>query len=175
MRVTPLCLAATAAAAFAVVPAGAQTADRAAAADPGQAFFRTALLTDTRTKRAIRTSLKSGAYIVDPATTYADLTGDGKTDAIVRVHSTGAAGVIAVFVFSSDGSAKGALRVVYRNQTVIRALTQVTDDDQLQIDQPAYAAGDELCCPGKLTRRRYRWSAATHAFRRTSLETITIS
>lgn len=189
MRVLPSCLAAAAALAATVVltPAsgGAATTGTtttipattapAGSANPGQAFFHDALVADPRTLTAIRAALKSHAAIVDPATQYGDLTGDGKQDAIVRVHSTGAAGVTAVYVFSTDGAPKKALRVVFRNQLLYRALTTVTDANRLQIDQPLYRAGDDVCCPARLTRRRYRWSAGTHKFVRDSLETISLT
>lgn len=83
--------------------------------NPGQAFFHDALIKDAKTTNAIRKALTSNAAIVDPATQYGDLTGDGKSDAVVRVHSTGAAGVTAVYVFSTDGSPKkNTLRVLFR-------------------------------------------------------------
>lgn len=188
MRVLPSSLAATAAVAATVVLApasggaattgtttGSTTTTPAASANPGQAFFHDALVADPRTLTAIRDALKSHAAIVDPATQYGDLTGDGKQDAIVRVHSTGAAGVTAVYVFSTDGAPKKALRVVFRNQLLYRAVTTVADANQLQIDQPLYRPGDDVCCPSKLTRRRYRWSAGTHRFVRASLETISLT
>jgi hypothetical protein len=142
--------------------------------DPGQAFFHDALIKDPKTTSAVRKALQADAAIVDPATQYADLTGDGKSDAIVRVHSAGAAGVIAVYVFSTDGAPKGALRAVFRTQSLYRAVTAPTNDDKLQIDEPRYAPGDDLCCPVRLTRRRYRFAKAGRTFVRTSLETITL-
>ncbi len=140
--------------------------------DPGQSFFHDELIKDAKTTSAIRKALESGAVVVDPATQYADLTGDKKSDAIVRVHSAGAAGVVAVYVFSSDGEPKGALRVLFRTQSLYRAITAPTDDRRLQIDQPRYQAGDDVCCPGRITRRRYRFSRKSRTFVRTSLETI---
>src|SRR5206468_3723309 len=83
-------------------------------------------------------------------------------------HSTGAAGVIAVYVFSTDGNAKGTLRAVFRSQRLFRAVTAITGAS-LRIDTAKYDAGDELCCPSELTRRVYVWSAKAHEFRRASL------
>jgi hypothetical protein len=172
MRVLPTCLAAAALALAASPLAGAQTAP--SGGDPGQAFFHDALVKDTKTTSSVRKALESDAAIVDPATQYSDLTGDGKSDAIVRVHSAGAAGVTAVYVFSTDGAAKGALRVLFRTQSLYRAITMPTDNDRLQIDQPRYVAGDDVCCPDRLTRRRYKFSKESLTFVRTSLETITL-
>jgi hypothetical protein len=143
--------------------------------NPGQQFFHDALIKDTKTVSAVRKALDSGAAIVDPATQYADLTGDGKQDAVVRVHSTGAAGVIAVYVFSTDGSPKKALRVLFRTQSLYRAVTAVPGMDRLQIDEPLYVAGDDVCCPSKLSRKQYRFSAKARAFTRISSKTITLA
>jgi hypothetical protein len=139
---------------------------------PNQKFFRDALIKDTTTSSAIRGLLKSDAAIVDPVTQYDDLTGDGKSDAIVRVHSTGAAGVIAVYVFSTDGSSKSTLRTVFRSQLLYRAITDVTSGDDLVINTPKYTAGEELCCPAKLTHRVYVWSTKSHKFNRTQITAI---
>lgn len=191
MRVLPMCAVATLGCSLAVAygAAGAQSATTRTTtttssttttptappgSDPGQAFFHDALIKDPKTTSAVRKALRSNASIVDPATQYADLTGDGKSDAIVRVHSAGAAGVIAVYVFSTDGASKGALRALFRTQSLYRAITATTDDDKLQIDQPRYAAGDDVCCPHRLTRRRYRFSKRSRTFVRTSLETVTL-
>jgi hypothetical protein len=170
MRVLPTWLGVATAVLATTALAGAQTTTPGE--NPGQAFFHDALIKDTKTAAAIRKVLETDAAIVDPATQYADLTGDDKSDAIVRVHSAGAAGVIAVYVFSTDGAPKGALRVVYRTQSLYRALTTPTADSRLQIDQPRYAPGDDVCCPASLTRRRYRFSKTSRTFVRTSLETV---
>lgn len=169
MRAAPTVLAATLLVLCTATLAGGQTPTDA---NPGQAFFRDAIVKDARTTSAIRRALERGAAVVDPATQYAELTGDDRSDAIVRVHSGGAAGVIAVYVFSTAG-AGDKLRVVYRSQSLYRALTQPTAD-RLQIDEPIYGAGDELCCPAKLKRRHYRWSSARGTFLRTSLETVPV-
>jgi hypothetical protein len=151
------------------------TPSTSASKNPGQQFFHDALIKDTKTVSAIRKALDSGAAIVDPATQYADLTGDGKQDAVVRVHSTGAAGVIAVYVFSTDGSPKKTLRVLFRTQSLYRAVTAVPGMDRLQVDEPLYVAGDDVCCPSKLSRKQYRFSKKARAFTRISSKTITLA
>ncbi len=170
MRALPTAVAVTAAVLCTATLAGGQT-PAPDAANPGQAFFRDAILKDSRTTPAIRRALERDAAVVDPATQYAELTGDDRSDAIVRVHSAGSAGVIALYVFSTAGAGE-VLRVVYRSQSLYRAVTRATDDDRLQIDEPVYGAGDLLCCPDKLKRRRYRYSKARGTFLRSSLETV---
>jgi hypothetical protein len=139
---------------------------------PNQTFFRKTLIDDANTSSAIVGMLKSNAAIVDPATIYPDVTGDGKADAIVRVHSAGAAGVIAVYVFSTDGSTAKDLRAVFRSQQLYRAITDVTSGKDVVIDTPKYKAGDDLCCPSQMTHRVYAWSEKSHKFNRTTLTTV---
>lgn len=153
------------------LPAGTIARPALRATNPGQAFFHDALIDDAKTTTAVREALKNKTAIVDPATQYSDLTGDDKSDAVVRVHSTGAAGVIAVYVFSTDGSSKSTLRAVFRSQSLFRAVTAISGDD-LRIETPKYKAGEELCCASEKTRRVYSWSSKARAFRRVSLTTI---
>ena len=49
---------------------------------------------------------------------FADLTGDGKSDAVVTVENGGAAGAVAAYVLTAEGSDSGALRVAFRNQSL---------------------------------------------------------
>ncbi len=170
MRVLPPCLVIVAVALAPASLAGAQA--KAPEGDPGQRFFHDALVKDSKVTGAIRSALRTDAAVVDPATQYADLTGDGRSDAIVRVHSAGAAGVVAVYVFSTHGAPKGVLRAIYRTQSLYRAVTRPVAAGHLQIDQPRHAAGDDVCCPAKLTRRSYRYSRASRTFVRVSLETV---
>ena len=85
-----------------------------------QALFRGLLLADAKTSRAVRTLLRDGGF-VNPNIRFADLTGDGKLDAVVRVGSGGSAGDVALYVFSADREPNGRLRPVYRAQSLFRA------------------------------------------------------
>ena len=80
---------------------------------PSQTLFRGLLLADPKTSRAVRTLLRDGGF-VNPNIRFADLTGDGKLDAVVRVGSGGSAGDVALYVFSADREPNGRLRPVYR-------------------------------------------------------------
>jgi hypothetical protein len=132
-----------------------------------QTTFRAALLGDARTSKAIKDALTSGAAIVDPTPVFADLTGDGKSDAVVPVVTGGAAGAVAIYVFSTDSAKDGALRVVYRNQELYRASVAVGGDHALTLHLPRYAAGDALCCPAKVVERTYAWVPKAQTLRAT--------
>jgi len=153
-------LAAGAVALFAVVAAPA-----AAAPTPTQSFFTTRLLADKATSPEIKTLLRSGDAFVDRSVRFAELTGDKRADAVVRVQTGGAAGTIALYVFSTDtGKGKDApLAVVFRTQSLERAETRIRDG-VLRYRTARYAPGDERCCPAAVAESRLRWREARHRF-----------
>jgi hypothetical protein len=136
--------------------------------DP-QALFKKTLLDDARTSADVKSMLRSGRGFVEPSPVFADVTGDGKSDALVRVMSGGAAGSIAAYVLSTDGTSSTALRVVMRNQRLYRATMKENAAHNLVVREPVYAAGDALCCPSRARDRTYVWDAKLKAMRRTSL------
>jgi hypothetical protein len=126
-----------------------------------QSFFRDHLLSDAKTAVSIKSALRDGSAIVDRSIAFRDLTGDDKDDAVVRVLSTGSAGAVAVYVFSTDGAK--ALRAVHRSQKLTRASTAVKDG-VLSYRTATYAAGDELCCPSKIVETELEWNETGHRF-----------
>ena len=94
-----------------------------------QALFEATILADPRTTDAIAAMLRSDAAHVTSRPTFADLTGDRREDAVVTVVSGGAAGAVAVYTLSSDGTKSGRLRVVFRTQSLFRARTKVAAAD----------------------------------------------
>lgn len=104
---------------------------------------------------------------------FADLTGEGKDDAVVTVDSGGAAGVVAVYVFSA-GTGKD-LKVVYRNQRMYRGQARINPGPALVYVLPQYAPDDEVCCPSAYRETELKWSPSKKKFgvatRRTVLPT----
>ena len=143
-------------AALASVAAAAAVAAAVATSEPtrSQTLFRDHLLDDRRTAAPIKQALRDGTAFVERKVTFADLTGDERGDAIVRVQSGGAAGAVAVYVFSTDGAED--LRPVFRAQKLSRASTAVADG-VLTYRTAQYALGDELCCPSKLLETELKW------------------
>ena len=121
-----------------------------------QTFFKDRLVADRATAAQVRSTLRDGSAFVERSITFRDLTGDEKDDAIVRVQSGGAAGAVAVYVFSTDGARDDALRVVYRAQKLTRASISVRDD-VLFHRSAVYAPGDDLCCPARLVETELEW------------------
>jgi hypothetical protein len=143
---------------IAALGAGAAVLVPLASADQTQSqrFFRDKLLGDSATSQEVKDLLRSGGF-VDRSVVFRDLTGDKKVDAIVRVQSGGAAGAVAVYVFSTDtGRNDKELRAVFRSKRLLRASTTVKDG-LLTYRTARYAPGDELCCPDKMLETTLRW------------------
>jgi hypothetical protein len=150
-------LAAVLAALWAAAPA---TAEQTAS----QRFFEQRLLADHLTSSAIKSLLNGGGGFVDRGVVFRDLTGDKRDDAVVRVQSGGAAGVVAVYVFSTANRKGANLRAVFRSQSLMRASTRVVGG-VLSYRTSRYDPGDELCCPARITQSTLGWSAREHRMR----------
>ena len=160
---------AAAALALAALAAAGTAAAQTATTGTPQALFTRLIETDKQSASDVRDGLRARKLFVDADVTFADLTGDGRQDAVVSVDSGGAGGTIAVYVFSTDGGSK--LRAVYRNQRLYRALTTVEGTSVL-LRTPRYAAGDELCCPPTYVERTLTWSAKAKRMVRRSTDTV---
>jgi hypothetical protein len=161
---------------MAVVLAGAVvlsiTGGSSAAPTKSQALFKKTLLADAKTTAEIKTFLREGGGFVAPDITFADLTGDGRSDAIVLVDTGGVAGAVALYVFSTHGEAEESdLRVVYRSQRLYRATTEAANGG-LILRTPRFAEGDDVCCPAKIVERTYTWSDAAQTLRQRSTEEV---
>jgi hypothetical protein len=156
--------AAIALAALAVAAPGLAAAPAGATQTSTQRFFSARLQADRATSREIRDLLRSGQGFVDRSVAFKDLTGDDKADAVVRVQSGGAAGAVALYVFSTDaGRRNRSLRVVFRSQELRRAQTRIRDG-VLRYRSARPQPGDELCCPSRASESRLRWREARHRF-----------
>ena len=146
----------THAAGLAAVLFVALAAPASAQKNPSQQFFEQRLLEDRLTSSAIKTLLSSGGGFVDRGVVFRDVTGDKRDDAVVRVHSGGAAGVVAVYVFSTAKSKGGKLRAVFRSENLMRASTRVLKG-VVSYRTARYEPGDELCCPTRITQSTLGW------------------
>ena len=155
---------------FAVLLAiGASTASGEPTA--AQRLFREKLLDERAVSREVKTRLRKGGF-VDRRITFTDLTGDGRSDAVVLVHSGGSAGRIALFVFSAGDDGED-LGIVYRNQRLYRASARVPrGSERLVYRVPVYEMGDELCCPSAERETELGWDERRKRFRVTDRRTI---
>jgi hypothetical protein len=156
------CLAA--ALALSAAPAAAQSTPPAQT--QAQALFEGLIVKDARTTAGVRQLLQSDAGFVGAQPTFADLTGDGRMDAVVQVRMPGAAGTVAEFVFSTDGTSNDRLRPVFRSQALYRARVRIDAGPTLTVVQPDWKKGDELCCTPADAERHYAWDQKTHTLTR---------
>jgi hypothetical protein len=120
-----------------------------------------------------RDVLRTNAGFVSPTPTFADLTGDSKSDAVVTVENGGAASAVAAYVLTAEGSSSGALRVVFRNQSLYQGHVRMSGPTVTVVD-PIYARGDDVCCARHATERDYAWDASQKTFTRRATRTVTI-
>ena len=151
-----------------VVPAAVGQQDQGA-----QALFRDVLLKDPKTADGVQRLLRTNAGFVSSATVFADLTGDGKEDAVVTVENGGAAGAVAAYVLSAQSSSSGTLSVVFRSQSLYQGQVRVSGAT-LTVITPIYARGNDVCCTRQATERDYLWDADTKAFNRTAMRTVPV-
>lgn len=135
-----------------------------------QKLFRQKLLDSKAVAHSVKVTLKKGGF-VDKEILFADLTGEGKDDAVVMVDSGGASGVIALYVFSA-GSATD-LHIVYRNQRLYRGEARINPGPELVYALPVFKAGDELCCPSAYRETTLKWNAKTKRFGVSQRRTVT--
>lgn len=150
--------------AFALCAAPAQ-----AAQTPAQKLFRSKLLTSGVVAKSVKVTLKKGGF-VDRRILFDDLTGEGKADAVVMVHSGGSARRIALYVFSAGTGSD--LKIVYRNQRLYRARVRLQDPSQFVYGIPRHAPGDDLCCPSQVRETALGWRAQDKRFVVTDRRTV---
>ncbi|MEA2155859.1 MAG: hypothetical protein QOE11_1999 [Solirubrobacteraceae bacterium] len=141
------------------------SAGSSATPSKSQALFKKTLLDDAKTTAAVKRLLSDGGGFVAPDIVFSDITGDGRSDALVLVDTGGVAGAVALYVLSTDGEAADSpLRAVYRSQRLYRASVEPTGTT-LRLKTPHFAEGDDVCCPSKIAQRDYEWSATAKTLR----------
>jgi len=135
-----------------------------------QVLFGGVILRDRATVPAVAELVRSGRAIV-VARTFADLTGDGKSDAVVAVDDGGLAGAVALYVLSADGSSSGKLRAVFRSQSLYQARVHVSGVT-LTVITPVFSRGDDPCCPRRELQRDYAWDAHARKLVRIAARTV---
>jgi hypothetical protein len=148
-----------------------------ATAEPTQSqkTFTDLLLKDPKTSAGVKRLLRTKAGIVDPRSGFVDVTGDQRQDAMVLVTTGGAAGTVALYIFSTHGQAaddqQTSLKVLFRLQVLYRATLRL-NGTTVSVTEPLYQRGDDLCCPKQIRTRDYGFDPARTAFVRTDDRTL---
>ncbi|HYH58848.1 MAG TPA: hypothetical protein VD790_06465 [Thermoleophilaceae bacterium] len=163
----------------ALVPAAPAAAEQTRA----QKLFKQRLLNDRQVSGEIKQVLRNGGF-VDRNIDFGDVTGDGKSDALVLVNQGGSAGRIALYIYSSqrtgrsDGGGGSELRVRFKRQNLYRARADMkrANPDRprgaVVYKTPIYDAGDELNDPGARRVTEVRWSDRRKRFRVAGRRTV---
>lgn len=164
---------------FVVVPAMPAAAEQTQA----QKLFRKRLLNDRNVSAEVKRVLRHDGF-VDRDIRFGDLTGDGKSDALVLVNEGGSAGRIALYVYSSqktgrnDGGGGDELRIRYKNQNLYRARASLKRSSTnrprgaVVYKTPVYDPGDELSDPGGTRVVEVRWRPRRKRFGVESRRTV---
>jgi hypothetical protein len=156
---------------FVIVPAVPAAADQTQA----QKLFRKRLLNDRGVSPEVKRVLRNGGF-VDRDIRFGDVTGDGKSDALVLVNEGGSAGRIALYVYSShkagrdDGGGGDELRIRFKRQNLYRAraslkrMSTKRPRGAVVYRTPVYDPGDELSDPGAIRVVEVRWRQRRNRF-----------
>ena len=156
---------------FVIVPAVPAAAEETRA----QKLFRNRLLNDREVSTDVKRVLRNGGF-VDRDIRFGDLTGDGKSDALILVNQGGSSGRIALYVFSShkprndDGGGGDELRIRYKAQRLYRARASLKAPSSerprgaVVYKTPVYDPGDQLNDPGATRITEVRWRARRSRF-----------
>jgi hypothetical protein len=148
-----------------------------AAAEQTQAqkLFRKRLLNDRGVSPEVKRVLRHGGF-VDRDIRFGDVTGDGKSDALVLVNEGGSAGRIALYLYSSqksgrnDGGGGDELRIRFKRQNLYRAraslkrMSTKRPRGAVVYRTPVYDPGDELSDPGAIRVVEVRWRHRRNRF-----------
>ena len=156
---------------FVVVPAVPAAAEQTQA----QKLFRKRLLNDRAVSAEVKRVLRNDGF-VDRDIRFGDVTGDGKSDALVLVNEGGSAGRIALYLYSSqksrrnDGGGGDELRIRFKRQNLYRAraslkrMSTKRPRGAVVYRTPVYDPGDELSDPGAINVVEVRWRPRRNRF-----------
>ena len=106
----------------------------------------------------------NGGEVEQKRVAYADLTGDGKEDALVIVESGGTAGDIGAAVYSLSAGRASVLAWIDRGGQIELRLPNTGPNSALIIvNQGLFAAGDTNCCPSRIKETTLRWDGSAFA------------
>jgi hypothetical protein len=88
---------------------------------------------------------------------YADLTEDGRDEAIVPVSSGGTLGNLGYVVLTMRSGAPAALLTVVRDRNTVGGVTLALEEGRLVKTIGRYGPEDPMCCPSVLVKTTYYW------------------
>jgi hypothetical protein len=103
---------------------------------------------------------QTGGQLEARAVLYADVTGDGREEAIVPVTSGGSLGNLAYQVYTLGRGAAAPILTATRDAGTAGGLVLSVEGGRLIRTAAKYGPDDPLCCPSVLVKSYYRWDGA---------------
>lgn len=101
-----------------------------------------------------------GGELDRQAVLYADLTKDGREEAIVPIHSGGTLGNLGYVVLTLRSGSPAAILTATRDRNSIGGVAMYLEDGKLRKTIGKYGAEDPRCCPSALIRTTYYWDGS---------------
>jgi hypothetical protein len=106
----------------------------------------------------LQTLVRQVGGTFDPKTAlYADLTGDGREEAVLPLSSGGTLGNIAYQVYTLREGAPALILTSTRDPSSAGGLVMNIEDGKLVRSVGRYGPEDPRCCPSALLKTFYRW------------------
>jgi hypothetical protein len=103
---------------------------------------------------------QTGGEIDTRSVLYADLTGDGRDDAVVPIASGGTLGNLAFLVLTMKGGNPTAILTAVRDRASPGGIAMSIEDGKLVKTIGKYGPEDPRCCPSVLVKTTYRWDGS---------------
>ena len=100
---------------------------------------------------------QTGGQLEPRAIVYADVTGDGREEAIVPVTSGGTLGNLAYQVYTLRGGVAAPILTATRDAGTAGGVVLSVEDGKLIRTTGKYGPADPRCCPSVLVKTYYRW------------------
>jgi hypothetical protein len=104
---------------------------------------------------------QSGGQIDAQSALYADLTKDGRDEAIVPITSGGTLGNVAYLVLTMRSGAPVPILTATRDRSSPGGVFMTVEDGKLVKTLGKYGPEDPLCCPSELVKTTYRWDGSS--------------
>lgn len=101
-----------------------------------------------------------GGELDRQAVLYADLTKDGREEAIVPIHSGGTLGNLGYVVLTLRSGSPTAILTATRDRNSIGGVAMYLEDGKLRKSIGKYGPEDPRCCPSALIKTTYYWDGS---------------
>jgi hypothetical protein len=111
---------------------------------------------------ALRTLVsQAGGEIDKQSVVYADVTSDGRDEAIVPIASGGTLGNLAYMVLTMRSGAPAPILTATRDRSTLGGIFVMVEDGKVVKTTGKYGPDDPRCCPSVLVKTTYHWDGTS--------------